>query len=179
MTLDDGLLEGWPGEKASWAPYHSLHFLGRLQAHSVAGRLLSLLDRPNDWLSDQLPTVWAQMGPPAEERLWQYLSDTDRPPNKRAIAARGLQAIAETHAGRRAEIVAGLAQWLSASSLEDATTNAYVVFVLTEMRAVEAADAIDRALRAEQGGCKDHDAFRRRLVVFWLIRNQRSGRVCE
>ena len=44
MTLDEGLLGGWPGEPASWAPYYALHLLGRLQAHSYAGALLALLD---------------------------------------------------------------------------------------------------------------------------------------
>jgi hypothetical protein len=145
MALDEGLLGGWPGEKASWAPYYALHLLGRLHAHSYAAALLALLDRPDDWLADQLPPVWAQMGPPAEQALWPYLSDNTRPSRHRAVAARGLRAIAEAHPARRPDIVAGLTQWLDQSTVEDATVNSYVIVVLKDMAAIEAADAVQRA----------------------------------
>ena len=75
MALDDGLLDGWPGEPASWAPHHAIHMLGQLQAHQEAGRLLTLLERENDWLSDLLAAVWARMGPQAEPPLWDYLAE--------------------------------------------------------------------------------------------------------
>ena len=164
MTLDEGLLGGWPGEKASWAPYYALHLLGRLQAHSYAAALLALLDRPNDWLADQLPPVWAQMGPPAEQALWLLLSDDAQSPENRAVAARGLRAIAEAHPARRPAIVAGLAQWLDQSSTEDATTNGYVIVVLNDMHAVEAAGAIRRAFEQKKVDQKIMTSF----DVAWL-----------
>lgn len=145
MTLDEGLLGGWPGDRASWAPYHALHLLGRLHAHGCAAALLALLDRSEDWLADQLPPVWAQMGPPAEPVLWSYLGDMTRPSDMRAVAARGLRAIAEAHPGRRRDIVAGFAQWLDRSAAEEATLNGYVIFVLKDMAAIEATDAMRRA----------------------------------
>lgn len=145
MALDEGLLGGWPGERASWAPYYALHLLGRLRAHGYAAALLALLDRPDDWLADQLPPVWAQMGPPAEQALWPYLSDNTRSSRNRAVAARGLRAIAEAHPARRPDIVAGLAQWLDQSAVEDATVNSYVIVILRDMVAIEAVDAVGRA----------------------------------
>lgn len=145
MTLDEGLLGGWPGEKASWAPYYALHLLGRLHAHGYAAALLALLDRPDDWLADRLPPVWAQMGPPAEQALWPYLGDNTRHTDHRAVAARGLRAIAEAHPARRRDIVAGFAQWLDQSTVEDATVNGYVILILRDMAAIEAADAVRRA----------------------------------
>ncbi|MBU0491438.1 MAG: hypothetical protein KKB13_06275 [Chloroflexi bacterium] len=149
MALDEGLLHGWPGEPASWTPYYALHLLGRLRAAEEAGRLLALLDQPDDWLSDRLPTVWAQMGPTAEPPLWQYLDRRRRAPQKRGIVFLGLRAIAEAHPGRRLDIVQGLAGLLQRAPAQDAQANAYLVHTLERLHAVEAAEVISAAF--EQG----------------------------
>jgi hypothetical protein len=75
LAADPGLLNGWPGEKASWAPYHALTLLGHLQDPGYAAGLLDLLLVENDWLSDRLPDIWAQMGPKAVVPLWNGLQE--------------------------------------------------------------------------------------------------------
>jgi hypothetical protein len=37
MALDEGLLDGWPGEPSSWAPYHALNVLGYLRPQGRRG----------------------------------------------------------------------------------------------------------------------------------------------
>ena len=145
MVFDEGLLDGWPGDKPSWAPYHALHMLGHLRAHEFAGRLFPLMDRENDWLSDRLPLVWAAMGPRAEPPLWDYLGDTGHDPEKRGIVLLGLKGIAETHSEHRMDVINGLICLLQRASVDDAEANAYVVHVLRRMQAIEAREAISEA----------------------------------
>jgi hypothetical protein len=145
MVLDEGLLHGWPGEAPSWAPYHALHVLGYLRAHEVAGQLLALPDQKNDWLSDKLPTVWARMGPQAEPPLWEYLSNSQHAPPKRGLVLLGLATIAATHPARRSDIVGRFVRLLQRAPADDAEANAYIVYVLKRLEAVEATQAISAA----------------------------------
>ena len=149
MTLDKGLLNGWPGETSSWAPYHALHMLGHLGAHQVAGHLLALLNVQNDWLSDRLPSVWAEMGPQVDPLLWEYVDDRVNDAQKRSVALMGLELISQLHPVRRSGVIAALARRLQLSSAKDAEMNGYMVFILNRMQATEAGDAIVDAF--EQG----------------------------
>jgi hypothetical protein len=150
MVFDEGLLSGWPGKARSWAPYHALHMLGYLRAHEHAGKLLALMDRENDWLSDRLPVVWGQMGPEAESPLWDYLDDRGHHPEKRALMLVGLKAIAENHPKRRPKIVEELIYRLQKAPAHDAELNAYIVYLFDQMEAVEASEAIDDAFEQDR-----------------------------
>ncbi len=154
MALDDRLLQGWPGEAASWAPYHALHILGALGIHQVAGSLLALLhvDNDNDWLSDRLSVVWAQMGPQAEPILWDCLHDRTMDAEKRSVVLRGLELMTQLHPDRRLAVVGGLVRLLRSSGKEDAEINSYVVFILDRMQAIEATDAIVDAFEQDKVG---------------------------
>ena len=149
MALDVGLLNGWPGEPASWAPYHALNMLGYLRAHEVAGQLFALFEQEDDWLSDRLAVVWEQMGPQAEPTLWDYVDNSERNPNWRSVAMLGLANIAETNAARRSSIVSRLAHLLRSASVDDAEANAYIVHALDRLKAAETAEVIVEAF--EQG----------------------------
>jgi hypothetical protein len=61
MAVDLGLVNGWSGKPASWTPYHALTVLGHLQATAFAAALLPLISVKDDWLSDRLPDIWAQI----------------------------------------------------------------------------------------------------------------------
>ena len=149
-ALDEGLLNGWPGETSSWAPYHALHILGHLGTHRVAGHLLALLDVPNDWLSDRLPSVWAQMGPQVEPLLWEYVDDRVYDAEKRSVALKGLELISQLHPARRSGVIAGMARRLQLSSAKDAEMNGYVVFILNRMQATEAGETIRDAFEQDK-----------------------------
>jgi hypothetical protein len=138
MATDPGLLRGWPGEAASWGPYHALDALGALGAADQADALLALLDEPDDWLSDRLPHVWAQMGAGAEAALWAHTDDAQHSQHVRAVSLLGLSKIAEAHPARRPVIVKEMIARLRATAKPTATYNAYLIFLLDEMDAVEA-----------------------------------------
>ena len=146
MALDPGLLHGWPGERASWAPYHAIHLLGILRAAASAAPLLALLDEPNDWLGDKLPLVWGQMGPPAEPPLWAYADDKRRTPDQRAVVLKGLAFMALEHRARFADIVQGFITRLNHSTPLDQKINAYCIHLLdARLHALEARAAIQAA----------------------------------
>ena len=148
MVLDEGLLYGWPAEPSAWAPLHALRLLGHLRAHRSAGRLLALMDREDDWLSDLLPSVWSDMGPEVAEPLWAYVQDRQHNPEQRGNALVGLQKLAEKHPRYRGEIVERLSRLLDDAPVEDKTANAYIVYVLGELKAVETLPALGRAFDA-------------------------------
>jgi len=151
MALDPGLLRGWPGERASWAPYHALHLLGVLQAADYARQLLALLDEPNDWLSDQLPRVWAPMGAEVEATLWAYADDRHRSPGQRAVALKGLAFVAQTSPARRAAIVRDFITRLEQSTPFDAKINSYRIHLLDfRLHAFEARAAIRAAFEKQK-----------------------------
>jgi hypothetical protein len=145
MVFDEGLLSGWPAEPISWAPLHVLRLLGLLRAHALAGRLLALMERENDWLSDLLPSVWGKMGPQAAEPLWAYVRDRRHLPQSRGVAMAGLQELAERERSYRRTVVEGLVRLLDESPAEDARANGYIVYILEEMEAVEALPALRSA----------------------------------
>jgi hypothetical protein len=145
MALDDGLVNGWPGEPAGWAPYHALNMLGHLRAHEVAGRLFPLFEQENDWLSDRLAVMWGLMGAAAEPPLWEYLENVQHDPDRRSVVMLGLKKITETEPQRRPDVVNGLARLLSQASADDAEANAYLVYVLNRLEATEVAEVIVEA----------------------------------
>jgi hypothetical protein len=149
MALDEGLLNGWPGEPASWAPYHALNMLGHLRAHDVTGRLFPLFEQENDWLSDRLAVVWGLMGSAAEPPLWEYLENSQHGPDRRSVVMLGLKNIAEADPQRRPDIVGSLARLLRRASADDTEANAYLVHVLNRLEATEFAEVIAGAF--EQG----------------------------
>ncbi|MFQ5856204.1 MAG: hypothetical protein ACE5LU_11230 [Anaerolineae bacterium] len=150
MVLDEGLLAGWPADPASWAPLHALRLVGYLGAHPSAGSLLTLMDREEDWLSDLLPSVWTEMGPQAAEPLWAYLLDREHSPEQRGNVMVGLQKLAEKHPRYRPGVVQGLARLLDDAPAEDGRANAYIAYVLGELRATEALPALRRAYKAKK-----------------------------
>jgi hypothetical protein len=150
MALDEGLLDGWPGEPASWAPYHALNMLGYLRAHGVAGELCGLLGRENDWLSDRLAVAWGWMGPQAEPALWDYVEDRGYAPEQRAIAMLGLRNVARAHPKQRGSVVRRLADLLHRAPAEDAEANAYVAWVLNSLEAVEARETVAKAFEQQK-----------------------------
>jgi hypothetical protein len=150
LVLDEGLLAGWPADSSAWAPLHALRLLGYLGAHPSAGRLLALMDREDDWLSDLLPSVWADMGPQAAEPLWGYLHDRQHSPEQRGNVLIGLQRLAEKHPQVRPDVIQGLVRLLDGAPAEDGTASAYLAYVLGELQATEALPALRRAYKAER-----------------------------
>ena len=107
--------------------------------------MLALLDRPNDWLSDRLPGVWAQMGPQAQPPMWKYVAYHSHSPEQRAVILEALRVMAEMHPTQRTEIIGRLTRRLKEATRADAKVNAYIIFVLNRLRALGSFEVITDA----------------------------------
>ena len=127
MALDPGLLDGWPGDPQSWAPWHALHLLGALEAWQSAPALAALSGQPNDWLSDLLPIVWARMGMAVEPVLWVLLDDTNTTAQRRGLAAEALTFLVKDEPLLAGKIAQGFGQIVQKVQPCDPTLNAYLI----------------------------------------------------
>lgn len=137
MAFDPGLLDGWVTDKTSWAPWHAIHALGALQAWESAPALANLADRENDWLSDHLPHIWADMGREVEPSLWMISEDPSASAKRRGLAVNSLYLMTEDNEAMERKVVNGFEKILGNAKTFDPAVNAYVIHFLREMEAVE------------------------------------------
>jgi hypothetical protein len=133
MALDPGLLEGWPGENASWAPWHAAHLLGLLEAWESAPALAELADMQSDWLSDHLPHIWADMGAEVLPTLWMLAEDPNASTKLRGLAAEALFMLAEEDEAMTRLVAKGFEKILKRKAKFDPTLNAYLISFLQDL----------------------------------------------
>ncbi len=149
MVLDDDLNERDEHDPAVWAPLHALKVLGVLGPVEAAEPLTEVFDLDDEWFDEELPEVYAAIGPEAIPVLHAYLCDAAHEPRARGIAAECLAAIAKEHAESYDAIVDLLITFLdrpeadASASEEEITTS--VIYDLSTMGARKAYDAIRRA----------------------------------
>jgi hypothetical protein len=137
MALDPGLLNGWRSDKSSWAPWHAIHALGNLEAWESAPALAELANLENDWLSDHLPHIWADMGREVEPSLWMILENTSASAKQRGLAAQSLQMLAEDSEPIKTKAIAGFEKILKNEKSFDPTLNAYLLYYFRELEAMD------------------------------------------
>lgn len=137
MALDPSLLNGWPGEKASWAPWHAIHALGTLEAWESAPALAELANFENDWLSDHLPHIWAEMGMEVEPALWMVLESSSASEKQRGLAAQSLELMTEDNEAMERKVIAGFEKILKNTKTFNPVVNAYLIHFLNEMKVVD------------------------------------------
>jgi hypothetical protein len=151
MALDPGLLNGWPGEKASWAPWHAIHVLGILEAWESAPALAELANLENDWLSDHLPHIWAEMGMEVEPSLWMILEDPSASEKQRGLAAEAFQMMTKENEAMERKVIDGFEKVLKNTTKFNPVVNAYLIHFLNEMEVVdEIWDTVQQAFDEER-----------------------------
>lgn len=158
MVTDKELLSADAEEDpAGWAPVHAMRALGQLRDISALEPLLAassmLLDYEEglgEWALEELPEIYALLGPQAIPLLAPVLSDTSRDLNVRADTARGLQLIAQKYPEYRDACVEMLTRILSETHEQYSELNAFIISHLIDLKAVEAAPAIEQAFAADE-----------------------------
>lgn len=150
MALDPGLVNGWPGEKASWAPWHAAHLLGLLEAWDSAPALAELAGMENDWLSDHLSHIWADMGTGVLPTLWTLLEDANVSTKLRGLTAEALFTQAEEDEAMSLLVTRGFEKILARETKVDPRLNAYLISFLKDLEGAveEIEDAIVDAFEA-------------------------------
>jgi tetratricopeptide (TPR) repeat protein len=146
MVLDDDLNDRGEDNPGVWAPFHALKVLGVLGPLAAAEPLLECLDWDDDWFQEELPDVYAAIGPEAIPLVHAYLVDASHGLRGRAAAASALAAIAKRHDATRAAIVALLIAFLDRpeadASADEETITTDVIVDLIDLGDRSAYDAI-------------------------------------
>ena len=152
MALDEELHTGPADSPIIWAPLHAWSALAQLRAKEAAVPLLKLLRKidedGDDFISEELPNVFAKIGPTAISPLVEYLANPSHGPWARTCAADALGKLGEQHPTARVECITHLVKQLQRLSGQPEIVNGGIVSSLLDLKAVEAAPAIEKAFAA-------------------------------
>jgi hypothetical protein len=126
-----------------------LRDISALQPLLAASSMLMDYDKGlGDWAIDELPQVYALLGPQAIPALTSVLSDTTWESNVRINVATGLKLIAERYPEHRDACVEILVHVLSETHEQYSGLNGFIISDLIDLKAVETAPVIERAFVA-------------------------------
>jgi hypothetical protein len=165
----------WPEDEtdfSGYAPVHAWRCLAQLGAAETVGPLLEMIEPleelDDDWYPDELPHVFALIGPASFTPLREYLADERHGMYPRVCAATGLMELARRHGQLRGDAVKALCDVLSKFEHNDGVFNGYLIADLLDLKATEAAELIERAHAADRVDltmCGNWEAVRQDLGV--------------
>ena len=122
-----------------WAPLHAIRALGQLHAETAVEPLVHLLAvlEDDEWMLEELPSVYGMIGPAAIAALSAYLSDASHDIYSRAYASNGLIDIAKRYPESREECISAISKQLELFEENDYELNAFIIGDLAGINAVE------------------------------------------
>jgi len=154
MATDESLNNAPTESPEVWAPLHAWRTLGQMRAEAAVKPLLGLFQRADeqydDWVLDDLPRAFGEIGSPALEALSAYLAEQNRAFGPRVAAAQSIREIGRRYVESQDACVAALVQQLGKFAANGAPLNGSLVSLLLDMRGVEAAPVIEHAFAAGQ-----------------------------
>ncbi len=144
--------EGEEEESEFWGPIHAIRALGQLHAETAIEPLVNILAELQDdeWMLEELPSVYGLIGPAAIPALAAYLADSSHEMYSRSYAANALEEIGKRHPESRSESITTLSKQLEAFEENDYELNAFLIGNLTHLKAVETFPLIERAFKADR-----------------------------
>lgn len=167
LAADPELYWGNPESEEVWAPLHAWRALADLRAEGAIEALVGVLSLPasveddandyDDWIGEELPEVFAAIGPAAFPALADYLREPTHHRWARTTAAEAIGQIVERFPELRDDAVAALTEVVEATTQrpgptteDDEIVNGVLIGALLKLRAVESAPVIERAFAAER-----------------------------
>jgi hypothetical protein len=139
-----------------WAPVYAWRALGELRAQEAVEPLLDILnflaEQDDDSAMEELPEVFAQIGPAAIPELVAFMADTTANLYARASLPDALQKMVKNDPQLREECVTALSKILAEAESNDSEMNGFVVASLVDLQAKESASIIEQAFA---DGCID------------------------
>ena len=126
-------------EPSSWGPVHAWRALGQLHAEAAVLPLLNLFHEvaDNDWVIEEMPDVFAAIGPAAYPALTEYLLDKAHPDHSRMVAASCLMQLGLAYPEMRSVAVSVLAGQLEGYAKNSPGVNGVLIANLLELEAVD------------------------------------------
>lgn len=157
-------------EARAWGPIHAWRALGQLHAAAAIIPLMKLFHevRDDDWVIEEMPTVFTLIGPPAFPYLEQYLRDEGYPPYSRLVAATSLTHLAIAYPALRDGAVQVLTDQLIGFEQNSPGMNSVLIANLVDLNAVEQANLIQKAFtesRVDRFIVGDWADIKRRLDI--------------
>jgi len=133
-----------------YAPYHAWRCLGQLRAESAIPALVGIFanqaeDDYDEWITEEIPGVLAMIGPATIPELTRLLEDEQASSNAREHAVESLVEVARYHPEARDPVVEILTRVIERAERQAPELNAFLVCGLLDLRAKEAAGALERA----------------------------------
>jgi hypothetical protein len=150
MATDRTLWELKGDRLEIWSPIHAWRSLGQLHAEAASAPLTQLFEEDDsDWTTEELPRIYAMLGPAAIPVLADYLTDVSHGTWARNIAVDSLLEIARSHPESRDACIAPMLQQLQSFAENDSDLNTILIGDLLDLKAVEAAPLIEQAFATE------------------------------
>jgi hypothetical protein len=134
-----------------WAPAHAWRVLGQLRATEAVEPLLDMLYARGDeeWMSEEFPTVFKMIGPPAIAGLACALSDKPEKFFANLTIAESLQVIGNTYPEAKEDCITALTDRLERCTEQSPDLNAFFISQLIDLKAVDSLPAIRQAFERE------------------------------
>src|SRR6266702_6013884 len=152
MATDDELNWADSDSLEVWAPIHAWRALGQLRAEAAVEPLLTLFEAldDSDWVTEELPEVFAMIGPAALPALAAYIADVSHDVEARFSAIPSVEKIGTRWPEARSASVALLMEQLERFAENEPEINGFLVLGLVELHAAEAASLIERAFASRR-----------------------------
>jgi hypothetical protein len=155
MATDADLTEADPDSSEVWAPVHAWRALGQLRAEAAIEPLLALVqtddqDRLDDATLEELPDVFAMIGPAAIPALSTLLADDSQGVYGRLSAISGLGKIAAQYPEARDAAIAPIVRQLEAYASNDEDLNGFLISELMGLHAAETIPLMEQAIKADR-----------------------------
>ncbi len=155
LAVDEELYEGDWDFPEPWATVHAWRALGQLRAEAAAPELVKVLWRVDeeldDLISEELPQIFARIGPAALSALRDYFIDATHGIWARSVTINAMVELVQRHPDYRAAVVEIFMAQLAHFAEQDRNLNALIICPLAiDLCAVEAAEMIEAAYTAKQ-----------------------------
>jgi len=152
MVLDKDLWWADSDSVEVWSAIHAWRALAQIGSPDAIETLLEVLGRidkyDDDWTMEELPDVFAAIGPVALPHLTEFLADREQGLWARVTCVACFEKMAEKHPDTRSECIDTITRQLKRFERQDATLNGFLISDLIDWQAVEAAPLMQRAFDA-------------------------------
>lgn len=153
MLNDRTLHEAGLKQAERWAPIHAWRALAQLKAvdalPSLIAHLRKIDEDHDDWIGEEFPEVFNEIGPASIEPLSQCLADKQYREYARACAAESIASIGDTYTDTRDRCINVLTKTLDRCIENDPFINAEIICGLIDLEAVESIEAIRSAFEED------------------------------